>query len=344
MTSPAFEKRSNYRKLEKGKKVKDLFLVESTEVKQRSGAEPYLKLTVQDCVGGLEARIWDYESGMERHLSPGTIVSVTAEIDRFRNQIQLKIHEYFIREEIDHKEEQELYRCSPREPAEIEEELRMALRPETDPDTDLKTGVHNPWLIKLLKRYFRDEAWWRKFSTWPASKMYHHGYKHGLMEHTGNMLQLAAALANTPSCHDMDMDIVLTGIFLHDSGKIDEYNYTGGIISFSDFGELIPHIASGFVHFNKMCDQIEDFPNDLRVKIGHIILSHHKKLEWGSPVQPKTKEAAFIHYIDAIDSDLQTCREAEENHSEVGAFSFNKRFYHKYCSDPEGLKLDDIGL
>lgn len=335
----AFERRASYRSLPKGQSIKDFFCVVDSEMRKTNSGEPYVVVKLADCVGLIEGRIWDCQPGEQVTLEPASIIQVDAEIDRFKEQPQLKIHT-FRSKDVTSNEEAELYRCSPRDPKDIEKELKANLRAYTNPETGQQTGIHNVFLKKLLYKYFENKEWWRRFSTWPASKKYHHGYKHGLMEHTTNMLQLGNAVCNLPAYRHLDRDVVLTGIMLHDSGKIDEYSYNGGSVAFSDFGELIPHIVTGFHTFMRISELIPDFPDELRSHVGHIILSHHKKPEWGSPVPPKTDEAILVHQIDAMDSELQTGREAADNHNGNGAFSYNERYRYRYVSNPEKLEVE----
>jgi 3'-5' exoribonuclease len=57
---------------------------------------------------------------------------------------------------------------------------------------------------------------------------------------------------------------------------------------------------------NRAVALVPDFPEELRLLILHIVLSHHGRLEYGSPVLPKTPEALLVHYLDDLDGKLES--------------------------------------
>ena len=56
------------------------------------------------------------------------------------------------------------------------------------------------------------------------------------------------------------------------------------------------------------------------VLLEHMILSHHGKPEFGSPVLPMTKEAILLHLIDNLDCDMNLLGKITDNLKE-GEFS-----------------------
>ncbi len=102
----------------------------------------------------------------------------------------------------------------------------------------------------------------------------------------------------------MNRDLVLAGVLLHDLGKTVELTYQRSF-GYSDAGNLIGHIAMEAEWINRACALIPDFPEELRLLVLHIVLSHHGRLEYGSPVLPKTPEALLVHYLDDLDGKLE---------------------------------------
>ena len=115
----------------------------------------------------------------------------------------------------------------------------------------------------------------------------------------------------------MNRDLVLAGVFLHDVGKTAELSYQRSF-GYTDEGNLIGHISMECEWINREAAKIDGFPDELRIQLLHIVLSHHGKLEFGSPVLPKTPEALLVHYLDDLDGKLEAIfrgiKEAGENH------------------------------
>jgi 3'-5' exoribonuclease len=96
----------------------------------------------------------------------------------------------------------------------------------------------------------------------------------------------------------------VTGALLHDIGKTDAYEQTGGAIELSDAGKLQGEIPLGYYRVRREIDGIAGFPPDTAEAVLHIVLSHHGKLEHGSPVTPCTREATLVHMIDNLGGTL----------------------------------------
>jgi 3'-5' exoribonuclease len=100
---------------------------------------------------------------------------------------------------------------------------------------------------------------------------------------------------------DIDGDLLLAGVLVHDLGKVQELEVTNRI-DYSDRGRLLGHIMLGAELCDEHIRRIPDFPAELALKLKHMILSHHGSLEHGSPVVPMTIEAMLLHYIDNLDA------------------------------------------
>ena len=119
----------------------------------------------------------------------------------------------------------------------------------------------------------------------------------------------------------MDYDLLLTGVVLHDIGKIYELNYERGF-SYSNEGQLLGHIQIGIRMVADKLRGIPDFPPALRTLVEHMILSHHGELEFGSPKVPLFPEALLLHYLDDMDSKMECMRALIENDRQVeGCFT-----------------------
>jgi len=166
-------------------------------------------------------------------------------------------------------------------------------------------GVKNPWLNRLLENVVTDPAIVPRLKRAPAAMTMHHAFLGGLLEHIVSLAGLAAGV----SAHyrELDADLLLAGVILHDIGKIDELRYARGI-DYSTEGRLLGHIMIGVSLVHEKIKAIPGFPPELAVLLEHLIVSHHGSHEFGSPTLPQTREAVALHFLDDMDSKMGAMR------------------------------------
>lgn len=157
------------------------------------------------------------------------------------------------------------------------------------------------------------------FKIMPAGMSVHHNYIGGLMEHTVSTMNLSADFADRYQ-DILNKDILLTGAFLHDIGKTRELKLNMEI-EYSIEGELLGHITMGILMLKKRIDKIDKFPHELALQLYHIILSHHGKLEYGSPVAPKTPEAIVLSILEGADARINHLNGFLKNSNEFNKWS-----------------------
>jgi putative nucleotidyltransferase with HDIG domain len=174
--------------------------------------------------------------------------------------------------------------------------------------------MRNPHLKGLLDALLDDEDVSRRYRRAPAAKQIHHAYLGGLIEHVLSL----CALARMTAAHypNVDLDLLLTGVVLHDIGKIYELNYERGF-SYSNDGQLLGHINIGLRMVADKVRGLSDFPPPLRTLVDHMILSHHGQLEFGSPKLPQFPEALLLHFLDDLDSKMECMRALIDNDRQV---------------------------
>jgi len=136
----------------------------------------------------------------------------------------------------------------------------------------------------------------------PAAKGIHHAYAGGLLEHCLSMARLADMLAG--HYEGIDRSLLIAGALLHDIGKVDELAMEIGVVEYTDRGRLKGHLVIGSEMVAAAAARISDFPPDLLVQVQHLILSHHGRQEFGSPIVPMTVEALLLSFIDDVDAKM----------------------------------------
>jgi 3'-5' exoribonuclease len=269
------------------------FLVQSKEIRLRKTGEPYLALILSDRTGQLEAKKWDDIEEVADTFDRDDFVKVNGLIQNYRDRPQMTIHRLRRAEE----SEIELADYLPHTTRDVEEmfaELRAAV-----------DEIGNPHLKKLLQSFLDDPEVASRLKRAPAAKTLHHAFIGGLLEHILSLLNLARLTVQNYA--HIDLDLVKTGVVLHDIGKIHELTY-GRSFGYSSEGQLLGHITIGLRMLDQKFTQLPDFPPRLRLLVEHLILSHHGKYEFGSPKLPMFAEAILLHYLDDLDSKLENIR------------------------------------
>jgi 3'-5' exoribonuclease len=283
------------------------FLVYSKEIRQKKSGEVYLSLLLGDKTGELDAKMWDNVADVLDSFDRDDFVKVKGLIQVFHNRPQLTIHKMrrMDSSEIDFTD---YFPCSRRDPAQMWAELRSIVG-----------GMANPHLKCLVEAMLDDPEIAERYRRAPAAKQIHHAYLGGLLEHVLSLCALARL--TTGHYENLDRDLLLAGVVLHDIGKIYELNYERGF-SYSNDGQLVGHIAIALRMVNEKLRGLPDFPPALRSLVEHMILSHHGQLEFGSPKLPQFPEALLLHYIDDLDSKMACMRALIEHDRQVeGCFT-----------------------
>lgn len=204
---------------------------------------------------------------------------------------------------------------------ELEEKLLSSLLPKSSYDVGfLKKelwryiqSVENKHIKELLELTLKEPEIKEKIAVSAAAISHHHPYKSGLLTHIVRLMYLMdgviSAFNNFPfpnSKYKINRDLVLTGVMWHDLYKISEYSD----LDYNPEGYLINHLARGAIEINRLMDKITNFPSEIRLQISHLLLSHHGRLEYGSPVTPCTVESVILHHIDNLAAKVDPMIEA----------------------------------
>jgi 3'-5' exoribonuclease len=282
--------------------ISTFFLVQNKEIRQKKTGEPYLSLSLCDRTGELDAKMWDNVAEVMETFDRDDFVKVKGMIQIFHNRPQLTIHK--MRRVGDHEVEfADYFPASERNPDEMFAELR-----------GIVGAMKSAPLRRLLDALLDDPEIARRYKIAPAAKQIHHAYLGGLLEHVLSLCTLAKLTAS--HYRSVDLDLLLAGVVLHDIGKIHELSYERGF-SYTAEGQLLGHIAIGMRMVAEKLAGIPDFPPRLRTLVEHMILSHHGRLEFGSPKLPQFPEAILLHYIDDLDSKMECMRVMVDRDNQV---------------------------
>ena len=176
-------------------------------------------------------------------------------------------------------------------------------------------SVTNPDLMRLLEALLADSAIAKAYREAPAARQLHHAWLGGLLEHVVSLLSLADRVAAHYPI--LDRDLLVTGVILHDIGKIRELSWDTGF-DYTVEGVLLGHIQMGIDLVEKTIASLPGFPDRLRTLVLHMILSHHGKLEFGSPKLPMIPEALVLNFLDDLDAKMQAMASEFEKSAREG--------------------------
>jgi 3'-5' exoribonuclease len=280
--------------LANGESVDQVFLVADKQLRANRQGNLYLHLDLRDKSGALGARLWNASEALARQFEPGDYLNVRGKVQVFQGALQLILSHI---EVVDPStiEPSEFLPQGARDVAKLSEKLRQTLM-----------GMSNPHLRALAECFLIDDEFVRKFTAAPAGIKNHHAYQGGLLEHVVTLLTVADRIADLYP--EIDRDLLLSGIFLHDIGKVDELSYDRSF-GYTDEGQLLGHLVMGVEMLAEKVRRTADltgepFPPELLLRLKHMIVSHHGTHEFGSPKVPMTPEAIALHHLDNLDAKI----------------------------------------
>lgn len=263
---------------------------------------PYLSITLQDRTGSIEAKKWDSSEADSATAVIGNVIHVSSDVIEYRGSLQMKIISLssFDQGNVDYT------RFSLESPIAQEELLRKFNR--------YLSSIQNEDCKKIINYIL--ERHYDEFICYPAAVKNHHEFASGLLFHTVSMLDLASAIQNL--YNDVDRDLLLTGVILHDIGKTIELS--GPVATkYTLEGKLLGHITIMVSEIRFVAEK-HNIHSDIPVLLEHMILSHHGEQDFGSPVPPLTREAFILHAVDDLDAKMVMINKALDG-VQVGEFS-----------------------
>lgn len=282
------------------KVITSTFVVVAKQIKPKKTGEPYLALTLGDRSGQLEAKMWDNVDDVLEAFEQDDFLKVKGLINKYKQRFQLTIHK--LRKLGDSEIIYDDY--LPKTTKDIEA-LWQSL-------AAFVTSMQNQHLKALIEAFMADPEIAVAYRNAPAAKTLHHAYIGGLLDHVVSLCRSSDLICqNYPQ---INRDLLLTGVFLHDIGKIHELTYNRSF-SYTTKGQLLGHMIIELEMLQAKLAQVPGFPEELKTMVEHLIISHHGEYEFGSPKLPMFPEALMLHYLDDLDSKMEAMRAQFERDS-----------------------------
>lgn len=287
--------------------VDQVFLASDKQLRPNRSGNLYLQLELSDRTGAIGARMWNASEGVYKSFNNGDYVRIEGTTQLFQGALQLIAT-----------------RLAKVDPAEVNEDDFTPLPGVAVDKLVLRLGeilrdMSNPHLRNLAECFLLDEGLIEKLTRAPAGIKNHHAYHGGLLEHVVNLMEVVLRIS--PCYPQIDRDLLLTGAFLHDIGKIDELSYQRDL-SYTDEGQLIGHPVMGLAMLETKVREAEKLagepiPRETVLRIKHMLVSHHGQYEYGAPKLPMTLEAVALYYLDNLDAKLNSFEQLLRNDPNV---------------------------
>lgn len=293
-------------RLQEGDTVNDYFVAVRKDLRPKQSGGHFLGMVFKDKTGDIGGVLWNNAAEVARLFELGDVVNVRGRVNVYQGNLQIQVEQVL-----------------PLRDGEFSADDLVSAAEDTGEDLKRLRGVlgtiENPWLKRLVTAFFEDKAFMERFTAAAAAKKWHHACRGGLVRHCYEMGRIAQTMCEL--FPELDRDLLLAAVFLHDIGKLYEMSHEL-FVDYTTEGKLIGHVQIGVDMVQDRIREIEGFPRNLRMELAHCILSHHGEFANGAPVLPKTLEAIVLYHIDNLDAQTAAvARVIEETRDKRQAWS-----------------------
>lgn len=293
-------------------------LIKSADIRTARNGNPFIAFSFQDRSGAMDGMYWSATEDEVARFQAGKVVFLRGERDNYQGKSQIKIKQLRLADD-----------GEPNDPSLYVERVEMTREQIEEEINEALFLIREPNITRVVRKILHMVE--EDFYLYPAAKRHHHAVAGGLSFHTVTMLRLARSILKLYP--DLNASLLIAGIILHDIGKTTELS---GPISteYTLKGKLIGHIVLISEMIDRACQELGiNAEMESIVLLKHVVLAHHGKLEYGSPIVPQILEAELIHQIDMFDANLNMMLSAT-NKIEGGQFSepifaLDKRQFYK---------------
>lgn len=274
--------------------IHEIFLVGNKQLRHNRNGNLYLQMRLSDRTGAVTGMMWNASDQVASCFDNGDYIEIQGNTQFYNGSMQIIVT-----------------RVEPAEPGSINEEDYILISQQKIDElrrdlASLLRSIASGPMLDLAECFLADEALMSRFCRAPAAVKHHHAFHGGLLEHVVGLMKLVNLVA--PQYPQLDRDMLLLGTFLHDIGKVEELAYERDL-AYTTQGQLLGHLVIGITMLDEKLAEVqrlsgEKFPEESAILLKHLIVSHHGKLEFGSPKVPMTREAITLHLLDDLDAKL----------------------------------------
>ncbi|MCB9025097.1 MAG: HD domain-containing protein [Bdellovibrionaceae bacterium] len=298
--------------------IKSIFLVGDKQVLKDKKGKNYLNMNLSDKSGALNARMWDKVDLVAHQFDAGDFIEVKGHVQLYQNKKQIVVHD-IKKITPDLVDIEDFVAVSEHPPEEVLNNILQII------DTVESENIKN-----ILLSTLNDEKWKENIIKTPAAKTIHHAYVGGLLDHIYSICKIMVFMADHYIF--LNKDLLIFGAIYHDIGKVRELSLEQGI-QYTTEGRLVGHMGIALEMIDEKFKELNIDDQELKSVLKHIVLSHHGRLEYGSPKRPKFLEALVVSMIDELDSRINSVEtlmsmELENNQDWTGYQQQYDRYFY----------------
>lgn len=316
----------NFSTINQSGTVEGFAIIKNCDKKTTQRGAVYLDMMLSDKDGTINAKLWDYTDDMNLLFPANTLVKVRGQITQFNGSDQLKIDRIRKADDSDGIDIKDFVPTADYTSEFMLSEIRKII--DAFEDNDLKALTNE--IINSKEK---------ELLYFPAAYKLHHAFRGGLLMHTLSIVRLAQRVCEVYPF--VNKDLLLSGAILHDIAKTEEFDAgeTGIASGYTVKGELIGHLVRGAMIVEKAAEKL-GIPEEKKMLLEHMLISHHGVPEYGAAVMPRTLEAELLSDLDSMDA---TVFEIISSVSQIKTGEFSPRqwalddrkFYNHSLSDYE---------
>jgi 3'-5' exoribonuclease len=285
-----------------GLPINDVYMVTQPVLRNTTRGDLYIAMFLSDMTGKVNSRMWGVTEEQYNRLPKEGFIRIKGKSELYQNAMQLVVNDFTVVDP-DEVKLADFMAKTKKNVAQMFQELK-----------EIVQTVKNDTLKSITDAFLNDKDLMKDFATAPAAMQMHHNYLGGLLEHTMGLLKAAEAIM--PLYPNVQRDMVIAGVFLHDIGKTRELSYKIGF-SYTDMGRFVGHIVHGVTMIDRkveamIADGVKLDPTVVD-SLKHVILAHHGQYDFGSPKLPATAEAFMISRLDDLDAKMNQVAAVIEN-------------------------------
>ena len=278
-------------KFKEGESIQGFYLCFEKHIRHNRNGDLYIDLRLRDKSGSINAKIWDNVKVLNQKFESGDPVAISGDVESFMERPHLIIKKI-------NRASVQYYGRYGYDPSLIVPSSNFNASDMWKSIVRIIKSINSNYLRRLVSIIYKDNK--EVLMTHPATINLHYNFRSGFLEHTLSMVKIAENLIKH---YNVDRDLLLAGIFLHDIGKIVEIS-SDLESNYSDKGKFIGHTMLGRDIVRNTLKKIKNFPKDTQTKLEHIIISEEAKYASDNKIAPKIPESLLLVLIKNIDSKM----------------------------------------
>jgi|TARA_B100001996_G_scaffold131543_1_gene100016 3'-5' exoribonuclease len=295
-------------KFKEGDSIQGFFLCFEKHIRHSRNGDLFIDLRLRDKTGSINAKIWDNVNEVKKKFNSGDPVAVSGIIELFMERPHLIIKKI-------NRASVQYYGRYGYDPSLIVPSSKKKSSDMWKSIVKIIRSMNSTYLRRLVSMVYKENK--EIIMTHPATVNLHYNYRSGFIEHILSMAKIAEQLIKH---YKVDRDLLLSGIFLHDIGRLVEI--TSDLESnYSDEGKFIGHIILGRDIVRATSIKIKNFPKKIQTRLEHLIISEDSKYKWDNKMTPKIPEALLLQLIKNIDSKMNLFTLVIDESSDSGTWT-----------------------